>query len=330
MTKILIDTNIFLGLYESNKDTVDIFKDIGKIKTKLVLPQQIYDEFLRNRDQILRKLIKDIDDANKKGMHLTALIRHSAEYKPLNDAKKKLSEMNDTLIQKIEEMISDPTKDPIFSRFTKLYKSKQVTTIDRSDALIQKAFFRKLSGNPPISPKQDSIGDEIIWESILEHVNDNLILVTRDGTYKAHSTFLTEEYRERTGRSLSIFDKMSDALKKVGEAPSDKLVQFEEEQRTLPFHSDLNLTKSHFKAINLATTEGLKNYFDAIDMARRCLHDMDLAMSSVETINAIDRYLAEINRVKSYLEDMDRVNYLVEEKKSDDGDETQSEDSGEQ
>ena len=125
-------------------------------------------------------------------------------------------------------------------------------------------------------------------------------------------------------------DKRSDALKKVGEAPSDKLVQFEEEQRTLPFHSDLNLTKSHFKAINLATTEGLKNYFDAIDMARRCLHDMDLAMSSVETINAIDRYLAEINRVKSYLEDMDRVNYLVEEKKSDDGDETQSEDSGEQ
>jgi len=58
-----------------------------------------------------------------------------------------------------------------------------------------------------------------------------LILVTRDGTYEAHSTFLTEEYRERTGKSLSIFDKMSAALKKVGEAPSDKLVQFEEEQK---------------------------------------------------------------------------------------------------
>ena len=92
MTKILIDTNIFLGLYESNEDTVDIFKDIEKIKTKLVIPQQIYDEFLRNRDRILRTLIQNIKNANQKGMHLTALIRHLAEYESLKNAKRELSQ----------------------------------------------------------------------------------------------------------------------------------------------------------------------------------------------------------------------------------------------
>jgi len=231
MTKILIDTNIFLDVYRSNKDTIDVFEDIEKIKTKLVLPQQIYDEFLRNRDQILRTLIQDIKNANQNGMHLTPLIQHLAEYESLSDAKRELSQINNTIIQKIKEMISDPTKDPIFSRFTKLYKSKEVTTIEKSDTLIKKAHLRKLCGNPPVSQQKDTIGDEIIWESVLEHIDDDLILVTRDGTYEAHSTFLTEEYRERTGKSLSIFDKMSAALKKVGEAPSDKLVQFEEEQK---------------------------------------------------------------------------------------------------
>jgi len=36
MTKIFIDTNIFLGLYESNEDTIEILKILKKVKDKLV------------------------------------------------------------------------------------------------------------------------------------------------------------------------------------------------------------------------------------------------------------------------------------------------------
>ncbi|KAF5071360.1 PIN domain protein [anaerobic digester metagenome] len=316
MTKILIDTNIFLGLYESNEDAVDIFRDIEKIKAKLVIPQQIYDEFLRNRDRILRTLIQNIKNANQKGMHLTALIRHLAEYESLKNAKRELSQINNTLIQKIEEMISDPAKDPIFSRFTKLYKSRSVSKIKKNDALIQKAFLRKLSGNPPISPKQGTIGDEIIWESILEHVNDNLILVTRDGTYKAHSTFLIEEYRKKTGRSLSIFDKMSDALKKVGEAPSDKLVQFEEEQ-TKEFESAQRLIDALSKKLEFR-------------LYNKHLADTDTFNKYNETNERIDMHIANMYKLYGDLAARDSVNFQIEGKKSGDGDEPLSEDSGEQ
>ena len=231
MTKIFIDTNVFLGLYESNKDTIEIFKDIEKLKSKLVFSRQVYDEFLRNRDRILRKLRYNIETINKIGMHSTSLIQSSAEYEQLKKIKRDFSKINQSLIQKIEEMIVDSSKDPIFSQFTQLYNNTSVMRIEKSDTLIQKAFFRKLAGNPPISSKKDTIGDEIIWESLLEHVTDDLILISRDSTYKEYSTFLTDEYLNKTKKSLFIVETLSEALKYVGEEPSDKLVQFEEEQR---------------------------------------------------------------------------------------------------
>lgn len=54
--KIIIDTNIFIDLYGSNEETLLIFNDLEKIKSNLVIPQQIIDEFIRNRDKNLSAL----------------------------------------------------------------------------------------------------------------------------------------------------------------------------------------------------------------------------------------------------------------------------------
>ncbi len=53
MTKIFIDTNLFLGLYWSDEDTGQIFGDIEALKPYLLFPDLVFDEFLRNRDRIL-------------------------------------------------------------------------------------------------------------------------------------------------------------------------------------------------------------------------------------------------------------------------------------
>lgn len=252
MTKIFIDTNIFLGLYESNKDTIEIFKDIEKLKSKLVFSRQVYDEFLRNRDRILRKLKNNIETINKIGMHSTSLVQSSTEYEQLKKIKTDFIKINQSLIQKIEEMIVDSSKDPIFSQFTQLYNITSVMRIEKSDTLIQKAFFRKLAGNPPISSKKDTIGDEIIWESLLEHVTDDLILISRDNTYKEYSTFLIDEYRNKTKKSLFIVETLSEALKYVGEEPSDKLVQFEEEQKNHIHHTATDMSNTLERLSSLA------------------------------------------------------------------------------
>ncbi len=285
MTKVFIDTNIFLGLYESNEDTLEIFKDIEKLESKLVFSRQVYDEFLRNRDQILRKLRHDIKTVNKIGMHSTSLIKSVTEYEQLKKIKVDFNTINQLLIQNVEEMTVDSSKDPIFSQFIRLYNSTSVMRIEKSETLIQRAFFRKLAGNPPISSKKDTIGDEIIWESLLEHITDDLILISRDNTYKKYSTFLINEYRNKTGKSLSITETLSEALKCVGEEPSDKLVQFEEEQKKSIYSvasamdDTLERLGSLAETMNKLHIAGLDSIVDAMNRSHTALGSIIEAMN---------------------------------------------------
>jgi hypothetical protein len=62
---------------------------------------------------------------------------------------------------------------------------------------------------------------------LLEHVRDDLILITRDATYRNHATFLIREYREETGHRLRISETISGALIQVGLEPYEALLRFE-------------------------------------------------------------------------------------------------------
>jgi len=75
--------------------------------------------------------------------------------------------------------------------------------------------------------RKDTVGDELIWEMILDRVHDDLILVSRDTTYRNHVTFLTREYREGTGCRLGIEGNISVALQQMGVEPSGALLRIE-------------------------------------------------------------------------------------------------------
>jgi hypothetical protein len=80
---------------------------------------------------------------------------------------------------------------------------------------------------PQRAREEIPIGDEVVWETLLANLGEDLIFVTRDLTYRYHATYLTEEYRKRAGGALEITDRVSDALKLVGKPPSPALVRFE-------------------------------------------------------------------------------------------------------
>ena len=288
MTKILIDTNIFIGLYESNKDSIEIFQDIDKIKHQLVFSNQIYDEFLRNRDIVLQRLITQIKNINKVGMHSTSLISNTPEYIELKSIKNSFKGVTKDIITKIEKMIDDTDNDQIFCSFIKLYTDENVQIIERNDTLIHKAFYRKLTGNPPISNKTDTIGDEIIWESLLDNLDEDLIIISRDSTYKEHSTFLKEEYRVKTQKSLTICENLSDAFDLIGEEVSLQLLEFDEE---LKCHKDIE---------NYATI--LKSYLFS------CTIDQD-AFNNLKSLCEVDQ--DAFNNLKSFCKvDQDAFNNL--------------------
>ncbi|MCE5339133.1 MAG: hypothetical protein LLF90_10680 [Methanomicrobiaceae archaeon] len=95
-----------------------------------------------------------------------------------------------------------------------------------------RAHRRKLLGNPPKSTGADTIGDELIWETLLLNLEEDLIFITRDRTYRHHTAYLVQEVpgEDRRG-GLTITEHISGALKLVGRPPSPALVWFEGGER---------------------------------------------------------------------------------------------------
>ena len=90
-----------------------------------------------------------------------------------------------------------------------------------------------LIGNPPIDDEKNTIGDQIIWETLISNLEDDLIFITFDKTYEKHISFLKNEYNKKLGKKLSITEEVSFALSEIGEKPSKELINFEKYDKRL-------------------------------------------------------------------------------------------------
>lgn len=134
------------------------------------------------------------------------------------------------LVADIQMMIADPAGDPIFTALSRLYADPETTAIQWTRAHFEKASQRKILGNPPKRERKDMIGDELIREMVPDHMHEDLILITRDMTYRNHITYVRREYQERTGSRLMVDERLSSALRQIGEEPSTALLRFEEKR----------------------------------------------------------------------------------------------------
>jgi hypothetical protein len=227
MVRICIDTNRFIDLYETDEDVSEIYSDIRKARSHLVLPDIISDEFLRNRGRILDRRMKDLKNTTIPDIRWPFFLLQTRSLPLWQQRYDEYNQAVLSVLSDIEMMIADVERDPIASAFVGLMRDPEVTVLSRTDLDIERAHRRKLIGNPPKSDDTPTIGDELIWEMILAHVRDDLVLVTRDYTYRNHVTFLASEYREKTGEQLYITEYISDGLQRVGEQPSESLLRFE-------------------------------------------------------------------------------------------------------
>lgn len=57
---LFIDTNIWLSIYEPSSNDLNVFKQISKListKFNLIITEQVYDEFWRNRENKIKEII---------------------------------------------------------------------------------------------------------------------------------------------------------------------------------------------------------------------------------------------------------------------------------
>jgi predicted nucleic acid-binding protein len=145
----MIDTNIFLSLYESKEDPQEIFRDIMKARASPILPDVIFDEYLRNRDRALGSRARRIRSAAIPEDEMPSFLMQSREYCRLQQRAGEYNRSIRDLVADIQMMIADPAGDPIFTALSRLYADPGTTVIRWTQTHFERASQRKIIGNPP-------------------------------------------------------------------------------------------------------------------------------------------------------------------------------------
>lgn len=228
MTKLFIDTNIYLDFYRAASDRLSLFEELKKLRSSLIISEQGYKEFQRNRTVQLTKLSAEIERTTSTSIYTTAVVKDMAEHKEAINLQSQIRKIGQELKKKIEVMLEPkPGDDPVLDAYEDLIKTSP--PIPTKENLIAKAEVRKILGNPPTSPDRHSVCDELLWEELIDFCNEDLIIVSNDKTFTENKKILRDEFsKAHPGKNLEIVKSVSEALKILGKV-SERLEATEAE-----------------------------------------------------------------------------------------------------
>lgn len=228
MIHLFIDTNIYLKFYGFNKEGIEAVKtiidQITKSKIALYLPQQVKNEFKRNREGILKDIYKKIEALAVKHkeeqipqilMNDGALRNEANRIIELQGAINKEREQIRVIAEKARGRFLEKVKKNSFSvdkRISELFSIAEVIRYNKR--IVDKAITRLRLGNPP--GKKDSCGDSVIWESLLEKVpkEENLYFVGLDSHFRSKinknefAPFLLEEWARKKKSKIIPYETL--------------------------------------------------------------------------------------------------------------------------
>ncbi|EPE1743127.1 TPA: PIN domain-containing protein [Vibrio diabolicus] len=216
---LFIDTNVFLSFYHlSNDDLEELHKLtvlLEKGEITLWLPQQIKDEFYRNRENKISDAIKKLKEQKQK-RQFPQICKDYPEYPEISELLKSYDKSLSQLIKKVTDDI-DERKLKADQQIAELFgKAKLIQT---SQELVEKARFRMAVGNPP--GKDNSLGDAINWEGLLSKVpeDETLYLVADDKDYYSVldenklKDFLADEWTDSKKSEIVFYRRLSQFFK---------------------------------------------------------------------------------------------------------------------
>jgi len=228
VTKLFVDTNIYLDFYRAASDRLSLFDELKKLKNTLIISEQGYREFQRNRTAQLTKLGADIERTSSISIYTTAVVQDMVEHQEATRLQSQVRKIGRELKSKIEAMLEPkPGDDPVLDAYDDL--TKTCAFIETKEELIIEAKTRKILGNPPTSPDRHSVCDELLWEELISFCNEDLIIVSNDRTFTENKKILRDEFSKiNPGKNLKIVKSVSEALKILGTV-SDRLESAEAE-----------------------------------------------------------------------------------------------------
>lgn len=225
MAKLVIDTNVFIDILKvDNKEVKKYMTEIEENIDNYIFPEQIIEETIRN---VLKKQKEFQTNMESKYQLYDDKLCKCLKNKEYTSLIKKI---NRDLVKLRDEEI-DSYNDKVECVIMTLSQIKSPNIIKRTSKIIENAEKRKTCGNPPSSHKR--IGDEIIWESLLEWAGDSLVIVSNDHTFHDNLKFLQIEYNKKGKQLIAVVDKISDATKLIGKETGKDVVKIERKEEKL-------------------------------------------------------------------------------------------------
>lgn len=218
---LFIDTNVYLKFYHFSNDDLEELSKLMVLmdndQLELHLPEQIVDEFNRNRDTKLADALKTFNQS-KLSTQFPQFCKGYKEYETLKKLIKDYDREKQSLLKNLMLKIETNTlqADKIIEML--FQKANYVST---TPELVEKGRLRYDIGNPP--GKNKSYGDAINWECLLENVenNNDLYFIADDKDYFSEldntnfNTFLAREWKRKKSSEIKYYKTLSDFFKDV-------------------------------------------------------------------------------------------------------------------
>lgn len=216
---IFLDTNIFLSFYHFTNDDLEELKKLsvllGQGKVKLYLPEQVIQEFTRNRENKIADALKQLRE-QKLDLRFPQFIKEYDEFDTLRQLQRSYSKIHAELIQKAindiqaQDLKADRVIQDLF---------KNGIEIPVSDVIKELAHTRMAVGNPP--GKNGSLGDALNWEVLLQNIPDGepLFFITDDKDYASpidsniFNAYLTKEWQDQKHSKVVYYKSLSEFFK---------------------------------------------------------------------------------------------------------------------
>jgi len=216
---IFIDTNIFLSFYHLSDDDLEEIRKLSVLlerdEVRLWLPQQVKDEFFRNRENKVQDAIKRLKDQNKK-VSFPVFCKSYPEFEEIRELQNNFNKKMKDLVSSLESDIRE-RKLEADEVIGELFRNSKELPV--SDDIVSKARFRVDVGNPP--GKNGSLGDAINWEVLLSQVpmGEDLYLIADDKDYysvldeNSLKDFLIDEWSATNKSDVNFYRRLSQFFK---------------------------------------------------------------------------------------------------------------------
>ena len=212
---VFLDTNVLLSFYHFASDDLDeLQKLIAAIQSGsvvLVIPDQVRDEFSRNREAKIADALSRLRE-QRLNLQFPQICKDSQLYPHLRDAQRSFEKYHGLLVKEITDAAGrgDLKADALIDQLFAVGKYCQTDNVTLTSAQL-----RLTLGNPP--GKNGSLGDAINWETLLRQVpsGQDLYFISDDKDFRSPvndarmSQYLTEEWERKKRSTVHYYTRIS-------------------------------------------------------------------------------------------------------------------------